>query len=192
MKKQIKNKILFAILLLNIRFLYGESEKKLPDSDNHTETILQETNQKILTNEDFFRLYTIKQLETQNRIQLLQNKSNLKKLGSEIVQGKISGTLSYKTKVDMKKLAGLVYMTWENYSDEDGLVFNGQIITHANMAGNGHLEGIMKVSGYLNGTVYYDNLLIKDSKAGGGFYGVQMDNKDLEELPYFLYFEAIK
>jgi len=141
--------------------------------------------------EQFFLDFTVHQMATQNRLTHLQYKSNLKKLGNEVMDGKISGKLSYNTDVNMKTLSGTVHLTWENFSDEDGWIFNGQIIATANMKGTGTLKGQITVSGIYDGIVVFDNVDIENSVASAGTYGVQLKNGPFVEIPYTMYFQAM-
>lgn len=77
--------------------------------------------------EQYFIDYNSRHGATQEKIQLLHNKSNLKKLGTEVVHGNISGTLAYKTKADLKNFTGIVTMTWDNYCDEEGWILYSHI-----------------------------------------------------------------
>jgi len=79
-------------------------------------------------------------------------------------------------------------MTYTNYSDVDGWVYNGTITTKANMAGNGSLSGLITVTG--RGEIDYDNVELKDSKAGGGTYGVTIPGHPKQDVNYELYFVA--
>ena len=65
--------------------------------------------------EQFFIDYSIQQDLTQTRLVLMNKKGNLAKLGEETINGKISGTLHYKTSV--KGLKGIVTLTYTNYSE---------------------------------------------------------------------------
>lgn len=138
--------------------------------------------------EQYFINYNLKHGATQEKIQLLKNKSNLKKLGTEVVEGNISGTLTYKTKADLKNFTGIVTMTWDNYCDEEGWIFNGQMITYANIKGDGNLAGTVQTIGKYNGTVTYDNVQIKNSIVSDGFYIITLDNNQKIELPYSIAF----
>lgn len=135
--------------------------------------------------EIFFVEYTKMQMKTQNRIQLLQKKSNIAKLGTEEVVGYKTGTIRYKTVVE--GMSGVCTITWTNYCDDSGWTFNGNVKTKANMNGDGTLSGTMKVTGKYNATVIYDNITLKNSTAGGGTYGVILEGGKRVELPYTWY-----
>ena len=138
------------------------------------------------TEEDFFIDYTLKQKASQDRLVLLNKKGNMAKLGEEKIEGLISGSLHYKTKV--KGLKGIVTLTYSNYSDEEGWIFDGQIITKANMAADGTLDGCVSVKNI--GKVYYEKVILKDGKAGGGTYGIELEGGPKKEVDYKLYFTA--
>ena len=113
---------------------------------------------------------------------LMNNKSNLAKLGKEEVAGKYSGTCFYQTK--LKGLSGIVMMKYTNYCDTEGWIFNGYANVKANISANGMMFGTMIVSGMYPGTVCYDNIEIKKGNAGGGYYTIEPEGFDKAELPW--------
>lgn len=165
-----------------------------------------------VTDETFFALYNRHIKISHDRLTLMNKKSNLEKLGHEIIEGLTSGTLEYKTK--LQGLSGLVTMTYVNYSDgntnatgsngthansSDGLqktpdkpstlsdwIFDGTMITKANMAENGTMDGILKISGMYEGSIYFDKVIIKKARAGGGTYSVVQKGRDRHELSWEL------
>lgn len=140
--------------------------------------------------EQFFFDFTKIVKESQDRLVLMNKKSNMAKLGEEEINGKISGTLHYKTKLE--GIGCTVTMTYTNFCDTDGWIFDGQIITKANMKANGTLEGIVTVSGEHNGKIYHENIILKNGTAGGGTYGVQLSGKERKEIDFVKFFEALK
>lgn len=136
--------------------------------------------------EEFFIEYSIQQKGTQDRLDLVNREGNMAKLGEETINGLKSGTLHYKTNV--KGLKGVVTMTYTNYCDVDGWVYNGTITTTANMAGNGTLAGVITVTGL--GSITYDKVILKNSKAGDGTYGVKIPGHPFQDVSYELYFVA--
>jgi hypothetical protein len=112
----------------------------------------------------------------------------LSKLGEETIEGLISGTLHYKTKI--KGFGAVITITYSNYCDEDGWTFDGQIITKSNMAGNGTMEGVVCVEGIAAGKVYYERAVLKGGKPGSGTYGIETDNFSRTEVPYTVFFKA--
>ena len=113
---------------------------------------------------------------------LMNNKSNLAKLGKEEVSGKYSGTCLYQTKV--RGFSGIVMMKYTNYCDTEGWIFNGYANVRANISASGMMFGTMIVSGMYPGTVCYDNIEIKKGNAGGGFYTIEPEGFDKAELPW--------
>ena len=90
---------------------------------------------------------------------------------------------TFYTKFDLLK--------YENYCDEEGWIFNGEIITKANIAGNGTFEGCIEVSGLYSAKIYYDNVKLADSIPSEGTYGVEIKDSARAEVPYTLYFEKL-
>ena len=140
-----------------------------------------------INHKDFFVLFNHKIGESYKRIELLNKKSNLAKLGKEEVTGKISGKIYYHAKVS--GFGGLVTIRYENFSDEEGWVFNGEIITKANIKGNGNFDGKVDVSGLYNASVYFDKVKLEDNLPSEGTYGVAFAGESREEVPYHAYFE---
>lgn len=136
----------------------------------------------------FFIEYEKAQIKTQERLILMHKKSNLAKLGSEEVQGKISGTMSYSTKVE--GFGGVVSIRYENYCDDEGYVFDGELITKSNMSANGSFDGCIAVKGLINGSVNFSKAILKNAQAGGGVYIVTLPDAESVELPYEWYFVA--
>ena len=109
------------------------------------------------------------------------------KLGKEEVAGKISGKIYYHAKIN--GLGGLVTIRYENFSDEEGWVFNGEIITKANIKGNGNFDGKVDVSGLYNATVYFDKVKLENNLPSEGSYGVAFAGESRKEVPYQAFFE---
>ena len=91
----------------------------------------------------------------------------------------------------IKGLGGHISLKYENYCDEEGWIFNGEIITKANIAGNGTFEGCIEVSGLYSAKIYYDNVKLADSIPSEGTYGVEMKDSTRAEVSYTLYFEKL-
>ena len=142
-----------------------------------------------MSNEDFFVLFNNKISEPSKKLVLINKKSNIKKLGYEEMKGDISGKVIYDGKI--KGLGGHISLKYENYCDEEGWIFNGEIITKANIAGNGTFEGCIEVSGLYSAKIYYDNVKLADSIPSEGTYGVEMKDSTRAEVPYTLYFEKL-
>ena len=140
-----------------------------------------------INHKDFFVLFNHKIGESYKRIELLNKKSNLAKLGKEEVIGKISGKINYQAKIS--GLGGLVTIRYENFCDEEGWVFNGEIITRGKITGNGNFDGKVDVSGLYNASVYFDKVLLGNNLPCEGSYGVSFKSEPRIEVPYQAYFE---
>lgn len=143
-----------------------------------------------ISEEIFFLEFTKLVKQSQDKLVLMNKKSNLAKLGEEEINGKISGTLHYKTKLE--GIGCTITMTYTDYCDVDGWILNGQIITKANMKANGTLDGIVSVSGNQTGKIYHEKVILKNGNAGGGTYGVELDGKERKEIDFVKFFEALK
>lgn len=142
-----------------------------------------------MSNEEFFVLFNNKISEPSKKLVLINKKSNIKKLGYEEMKGDISGKVIYDGKI--KGFGGHISLKYENYCDKEGWIFNGEIITKSNIAGNGTFEGCIEVSGLYSAKIYYDNIKLADSIPSEGTYGVELKDSAREEVPYTLYFEKL-
>lgn len=138
--------------------------------------------------EDYAVTFFTKLNQTQKRLDLMNRDGYLSKLGEEEIQGLISGTLTYKTSI--KGLSGIVTLTYDNFCDESGWVFNGQIIVKSNMIANGSFDGKITVTGTNAGTVYYNKVTMKSGSPAGGTYGVELPGKTRTEVDYSWYLKA--
>lgn len=138
--------------------------------------------------EEYAVLFFTKLNSTQKRLILMNKEGYLSKLGKDAVDGLISGTLSYKTSV--KGLSGVITLTYDNYSDESGWVFNGQIIVKSNMLANGSFDGTITVTGTNPGKVYYEKVIMKSGAAAGGTYGIELPGRKRAEVDYSWYFKS--
>ena len=132
--------------------------------------------------------------ETQTRLTYLNKKSALAKVGTETVNGLVSGTVFYDVKV--KGAGGLVTMRYTNYCDESGWVFDGEIITNSNMAQNGTFTGSVKMktpegSGTPDLEVSYDNVLLKKGLPGEGYYLVTLSGSAPAKVDYSAYQKSL-
>lgn len=139
-----------------------------------------------LTPEIYFMLYNKMITFSHNKLVLMNKKKTLDKLGSETIDGNLSGSLAYKTSV--KGLSGVVTMDYVNYSDNSDWIIDGSMNTKANMSANGTMYGTIEIKGMYPGKIYYDNVIITDGKAGGGTYDVQPFGLDLKKLDYQITF----
>lgn len=136
-----------------------ESQKKL-------ESILQEYPDFVT----FFNLYNQEISSSHDKLTLMHKKKNLFKLGHEIINGNISGSLTYRT--TLKGVNGIVIMEYKNYQDEPGWILNGFTNTKADICANGRMFGTIEISGKYSAKIIYDNLVIVKGKAAGGYYTV--------------------
>lgn len=156
------------IMIISLSYLFGQ-EKRTPQADYLVE-------------------FTTKLSNTQKRLTYLNKKSAMAKVGTETINGLISGTLFYDVKI--KGMGATVTMHYENFCEEDGWIFNGDIITKSNMSQNGTFSGTIIVSGVSEGSICYDNVTLKDGKPGSGTYGVKLKDGETVSVPYTYFFEA--
>ena len=135
-----------------------------------------------LTHEAFYVFFNTTLKKSYPKMTLMNNPSALKKLGSEETTGNKSGKFLYNAKV--KGMGGLATMTYQNYSDDNIVFFNGDMITKADMFSSGTMDGQMQMSGMYNGTIYFDKVIIKESKAHAGTYGVKPQGTTRKEIDY--------
>ncbi|MCL2067844.1 MAG: hypothetical protein FWG99_10310 [Treponema sp.] len=146
-----------------------------------------------LTHECYWQEYNKTIKASHQKLTYMNKPGTTSKLGSEQVQGGISGSLSYQARV--AGLGGRVIMQYENYADfyidnnralGHYFVLNGNTNTTASMAQNGTMDGVIIVTGMYPGRVYYDKVLIRGGAAGGGTYGVEPNGFRREELSWTL------
>ena len=142
---------------------------------------------KRMNEKDFFVLFNHKINESYNKINLLNKKPNIAKLGKEEVAGNISGKVFYHAKIS--GLGGIVSIRYENYCDEEGWIFNGEIITRGKITGNGNFDGKVEISGLYNATVYFDKAILGNNLPSAGTYGVSLNGNSRIEVSYLAYFE---
>ena len=140
--------------------------------------------------DDYALLFFTKFNETQTRLTYMNKKGSLAKVGTETVYGKISGSVFYTVKI--KGAGADVTLRYDNYCDEEGWTFDGEIITHSNMAQNGTFEGTIKISGLAPGEVAYDKVKLVKGNPGEGFYMVSRAGKPAEQVSYSMYLESKK
>ncbi len=140
-----------------------------------------------LTREQWFREYNKTIMKSQSKLTLMHKSGSTDKLGSESINGDITGSLSYNASV--QGLGGRVIMHYDNYCDfwaggspEFGkyYVLTGNTNTSANMSANGMMDGTTTASteGMYPGYAIYDNVEIKGGAAAGGFYYVSTKDKN--------------
>ena len=133
-----------------------------------------------LTPEQYMREYNKTAINSQTKLTLMHKSNDMDKLGSESINGTISGTLSYNAAVD--GLGARIKMHYENYADyyiidkdsSSGVYFliTGDTNTSASMDASGTMDGTVVCSGMYPGKVIYDKIQIKNGGAGGGTYGI--------------------
>ena len=135
--------------------------------------------------EDYTLNYFKKLNKTQDKLTYMHKKSSLAKVGTETVNGDISGTLFYDVKI--KGMGAVVTLRYTNYCDEEGWTFDGEILTYSNMAQNGYFEGTSKITGIAPGEVCYDKVIMKKGAPGEGFYLVSFSGKTAVPVDYSMY-----
>ena len=138
--------------------------------------------------EDYALTFFKKLNETQKKLTYMNKKGSLEKVGTETVNGNLSGSLFYDVKI--KGMGADVTLRYTNYCDEEGWVFDGEIITHSNMAQNGTFEGSIKISGINPGEVTYDKVLLKKGQPGGGNYLVTTPGFSNAQVEYTVYLKS--
>ncbi len=127
------------------------------------------------------------------KLTLMHKPNNLDKLGSESVNGGLSGTLRYDAK--MQGLGARITMVYSNYTEfyiENnsalGAYFSvtGSSNTTAKMDSSGSMDGTIVCTGMYPGKIYYDKIDIKGGNAGGGTYGIQPDGFLRQEVSWEL------
>jgi len=138
--------------------------------------------------EDYTLNYFKKLNKTQEKLTYMHKKSSLAKVGTETINGSISGTLFYDVKI--KGMGAVVTLRYTNYCDEDGWVFDGEIITHSNMAQNGNFSGTIKVTGVSPSEVCYDNVVMKKGRPAEGFYLLKRSGSPSAKIDYTVYLKS--
>ena len=141
-----------------------------------------------LSADDYALMFFKKLNDTQTKLTYMNKAGSLEKIGTETVNGNISGTLFYDVKI--KGMGAEVTLRYTNYCDEAGWTFDGEVITHSNMAQNGDFEGTIKVKGKFPGEVCYDKVLMKKGMPGSGKYLVKVSNSPVAEVDYKVYLES--
>lgn len=131
--------------------------------------------------------------ETQTRLTYMNKKSALAKVGTETVNGLVSGTCFYDVKI--KGAGGIVTLRYTNYCDEEGWIFDGEIITKSNMSQNGTFTGTVKMTTPQGNStpgleVSYDNVLLKKGAPGEGYYLVTITGSSPEKVDYSVYLKS--
>ncbi len=144
--------------------------------------------QNAATAEDYALTYFKHINQTQTKLTYMNKKNTLAKVGTETIKGDISGTLFYDVKI--KGVGAVVTLRYTNYCDEEGWIFDGEIITHSTMVQNGNFGGVVKVSGVAPGEVRYDKVRLIKGNPGDGNYIVTISGKTAEEVSYKIYLKS--
>jgi len=131
--------------------------------------------------------------ETQTRLTYMNKKGSLAKVGTETINGNISGTVFYDVKI--KGAGAVVTLRYTNYCDEAGWIFDGEIITNSNMAQNGTFTGTVKMTTPQESNtpeleVCYDNVLLKKGLPGEGYYLITIKGASPEKVDYSVYLKS--
>ncbi|MCM1320751.1 MAG: hypothetical protein NC041_04320 [Bacteroides sp.] len=138
-----------------------------------------------LTADEWFREYNKTTMASQKKLTLMHKTPDTAKLGSETINGDISGNLSYKAAI--AGLGAEITMHYEDYADfyimndaSLGVYFRmtGNTDTTSNMSANGTMHGTVVCTGMYPGEAKYDSLQIKGGAAGGGVYIVTTKTLD--------------
>lgn len=142
-----------------------------------------------ITHDQWFREYNKTIMKSQSKLSLMHKSNDMDKLGSETINGDVSGTLSYKAAI--AGLGAEITMHYQDYCDfyiggnaEFGPYFTltGNTDTTSNMSANGNMHEKVVCTGMYPGYAIYNNLQIKGGAAGGGYYLVEtydLNNKVL-------------
>ena len=128
--------------------------------------------------------------KTQEKLTYMRKKSSLAKVGTETIKGDISGTLFYTVKI--KGMGAVVTLRYTNYCDEEGWIFDGEIITSSNMAQNGTFSGTIKISGISPAEVFYDNVVMKKGLPAEGYYLAKFEQQPSFKIDYTLYLKSLE
>jgi hypothetical protein len=133
--------------------------------------------------------------ETQTRLTYMNKKSSLAKVGTETVNGLVSGTCFYDVKI--KGAGAIVTLRYTNYCDEAGWIFDGEIITNSNMAQNGTFTGTVKMKTPESSItpsleVCYDNVKLVKGEPGSGYYLVTLPDSNPAKVDYSTYQKSKK
>lgn len=138
-----------------------------------------------LSDEEYFVKYIEELDKTQSYLTYMNKKGSLAKMGTETIEGKISGTLFYTVKI--KGIGAEVILRYTNFCVEEGWTFDGDIIVNSNMAQDGPIAGTITVSGEKPAKVYYDDIYMKKGMPASGNYEVEQEGFPRGKVPYTVY-----
>lgn len=156
---------LLLIILFSLPFLYSQ-ERKYSD-------------------EEYFVKYMEELDKTQVRLTYMNKKNAMSKMGTETIEGKISGTLFYTVKI--KGVGAEILLRYTDFCEEEGWIFNGDILVHSNMNQDGTFSGTIAVNGTSPGKVYYDDVKMKKGMPSAGNYEIEQEGFPKGKVPYTVY-----
>lgn len=135
-----------------------------------------------LTHEAFYVFFNNTMIKSYKKMTLMNKPGGLAKLGHEETRGDVSGEFIYDAKV--KGMGGVAVMSYKNYSDDNIVFYDGDMITNADMLASGTMDGYVKMSGMYNGTVYFDKVKVKNSQVCDGTYKIKLAGSNTKEISY--------
>lgn len=144
-----------------------------------------------LTHEQYILEFNKTIKSSQKKMDFFNRPGSTDKLGTETINGNISGTVLYSAQI--AGFGANIVIRYDNYADsyidgnsELGVYFNltGNSDTSASMDQSGSMSGTITCTGMYPGSVSYDKIQIKGGNAGGGTYGVQPKGFERKELDY--------
>lgn len=147
-----------------------------------------------LTREQWFREFDKTTVSSHAKMEHLNKKSSLDKLGSDTTRGAVSGNVSYNAKMSGLGARIIIYFdnycdayikknqlinaVGNNYSASRYFVCTGNTNTSASMDESGTMDGTVNVIGMYPGSCCFDHLKVKGGDAGGGTYPVATRDLD--------------
>lgn len=144
-----------------------------------------------ITHEQYMIEYNKTVKSSQKKLTLMHKSNDLDKLGSETIQGTLSGSLSYKAAP--AGIGARITMRYDDYADfyidnnaSLGHYFKitGNTNTSASMDASGTMDGTVICTGMYPGSVRYDNVKIKGGGAAGGTYGITPEGFAIKEIDW--------
>lgn len=140
------------------------------------------TNISQLKSEEFFVQYVEHIDKLQSRLTLANHRTPSEVVGTEVVEGYLSGTLTYEAH---RRGMGIdVTVKYDNFSDEEGWIFDGVLISHVRIIGKGSYEGEIKVEGLYKAKVLYSNVKSTLGYPSEGTYGVILNDEEVVNIDY--------
>lgn len=144
-----------------------------------------------LTHEQYILEYNKTIKSSQKKMTYLNKPGSTDKIGSETVNGDISGNVFYNAAIS--GLGARIIIRYTDYADFyiDGnkelgnyFILSGESNTSASMDASGKMDSTVVCKGMYPGKISYDNIQIKGGNAGGGTYGVCPDGFAQKELDW--------